>query len=123
MEALEIAVGQFATCSLLSLVAALLREPSPFAGLVPAAIPILYGGLLSIGVAYTLQIVAQKSAHPAHASIILSLEALFAGVGGVLLLHEPLSLRLVLGGSLMLAGVVLSQLDPQSFISDADRVA
>ena len=113
MEALEIAVGQFATCALLSLAVALVREPAPFAGLAPAALPILYGGLLSIGVAYTLQIVAQKTAHPAHASIILSIEALFAGVGGVLFLGEPLTSRLVLGGALMLAGMVLSQREPK----------
>jgi drug/metabolite transporter (DMT)-like permease len=94
MKALELAVGQFAVCTLLSLAAALLREPAPFAGLRPAAIPILYGGLLSIGVAYTLQIVAQKTAHPAHASIILSMEALFAAVAGILVLGEPLTLRL-----------------------------
>lgn len=112
MGALEIAVGQFATCAVLSLIVAWFREPAPFAGLVPAAIPILYGGLLSIGVAYTLQIVAQKTAHPAHASIILSMEALFAGIGGVLLLHEPLTLRLMLGGLLMLAGMIVSQLEP-----------
>ncbi len=121
MEALEIAVGQFATCSLLSLVVALVREPAPFAGLVPAAIPILYGGLLSIGIAYTLQIVAQKTAHPAHASIILSMEALFAGVGGVLFLREPLTLRLVLGGLLMLAGMIISQLEPHAVQSGEDH--
>ena len=113
MEALEIAVGQFATCSLLSFIAAFLMEPAPFAGVIPAAIPILYGGLLSIGVAYTLQIVAQKTAHPTHASIILSMQALFAGVGGVFLLKEPLTLRLILGGVLMLGGMVISQLEPK----------
>ena len=109
MDALEIAVGQVGTCSILSLAVALVREPAPFRGLVPAAIPILVGGLLSIGVAYTLQIVAQKTAHPAHASIILSMEALFAGIGGVLFLREPLTGRLVGGGLLMLAGMALSQ--------------
>jgi drug/metabolite transporter (DMT)-like permease len=121
MEALEIAVGQFATCAILSLLAALIFEPSPFAGLRPAAIPILYGGLFSIGIAYTLQIVAQKTAHPAHASIILSMEALFAGIGGVLLLHEPLTLRLVLGGLLMLAGMIVSQLEPRAVHSGEDH--
>jgi drug/metabolite transporter (DMT)-like permease len=113
MEALELAVGQFATCALLSLAAALVREPAPFAGLVPAAVPILYGGLLSIGIAYTLQIVAQQTAPPAHASIILSMEALFAAVAGVLLLKEPLTHRLMVGGVLMLAGMVVSQLQPK----------
>jgi drug/metabolite transporter (DMT)-like permease len=110
MDSLEIAVGQFSTCALLSLAAALLREPAPFANLVPAAGPILYGGLMSIGIAYTLQIVAQRTAPPTHASIILSMEAFFAAVGGVLLLHEPLTLRLVLGGGLLLAALVISQL-------------
>jgi drug/metabolite transporter (DMT)-like permease len=112
MRALELAVGQFAVCSGLSLAVALLREPAPFAGLVPAAFPILFGGLLSIGVAYTLQIVAQKNAHPAHASIILSMEALFAAIGGVVALGEPFTLRLAAGGALMLAGMVVSQLEP-----------
>lgn len=121
MEALEIAVGQFATCALLSLAVALIWEPAPFAGLGPAALPILYGGLLSIGVAYTLQIVAQKTAHPAHASIILSMEALFAAIGGVLLLHEPLTLRLILGGALMLAGMVISQLAPGAVTAGEDH--
>jgi drug/metabolite transporter (DMT)-like permease len=74
----------------------------------------MYGGFLSIGVAYTLQIVAQKTAHPAHASIILSMEALFAGVGGVLLLHEPFTWRLGAGGALMVAGMILSQVPPKA---------
>ena len=59
-----------------------------------AAIPILYGGLLSIGGGYTLQIVAQKHARPTHASIIMAMQALFAGLGGVLLLGEPWTPRL-----------------------------
>lgn len=122
MEVLEIAVGQFAVCAALSGIVALAREPAPFAGLLPAAIPILYGGIFSIGVAYTLQIVAQKTAHPAHASIILSMEALFAGIGGVLLLDEPLTLRLAAGGSLMLAGMVVSQWQPARSPAPLDSI-
>ncbi|WLT30255.1 DMT family transporter [Geothrix sp. PMB-07] len=113
IDTLELSIGQFATCATLSFFAALAREPHAFRGLPAAGLPILYGGLLSVGVAYTLQIVAQRRAHPAHASIILSMEALFAAVGGVLLLHEPLSLRLILGGGLMLAGMAASQLAPK----------
>ena len=109
---LEISLAQIAVCAVLSLAAALLWEPDAFAGLVPAAVPILYGGLLSIAVAYTLQIVAQKTAHPARASIIMSMEALFAGIGGVLILGEALTPRLAAGGALMLAGVVVSQWEP-----------
>jgi drug/metabolite transporter (DMT)-like permease len=111
LDPIELAVGQFAVCSALSLVGALALESAPFAGVLPAAIPILYGGIPSCGIAFTLQIVAQKTAHPAHASIILSMEALFAGIGGILLLGEPLTARLALGGMLMLAGAVVSQLE------------
>ena len=114
MDTLELSVGQFATCSLLSLVAALIREPNAFAGLIPAAIPILYGGILSTSVAYTLQIVAQRTAHPAHASIIFSMEALFAAIGGVLVLHELVTTRLVVGGVLMFVGMISSQLEPKT---------
>jgi drug/metabolite transporter (DMT)-like permease len=62
-----------------------------------------------VGVAYTLQVVGQKSANPAHAAIILSLESVFAALGGVWLLDETLSLRAWLGCGLMLAGMLLSQ--------------
>jgi drug/metabolite transporter (DMT)-like permease len=62
-------------------------------------------------VAYTLQVVAQKKAHPAHAAIILSLEAVFAAVGGWLILGELLTPRGMVGCGLMLAGMLLSQLD------------
>ena len=112
LDALEIAVGQFAVCAVLSLITAVAVEPSPFAGVQAAALPILYGGLLSISIAFTLQIVAQKTAHPAPAAIIMSMEALFAGIGGVLVLGEPLTLRLVIGGLTMLAGMIVSQLQP-----------
>ncbi len=109
MDPPELALGQYLVCSILSLFVAVIVEPTPFAGILPAAVPILYGGILSIGVAFTLQIVAQKTAHPAHASIILSMAAIFAEVGGVLVLEEPVTLRLVAGGALMLAGMLLSR--------------
>ena len=111
MDTFELSVGQFATCSLLSFIAALIREPDAFAGLIPAAIPILYGGLLSTCLAYPLQIIGQRTAHPAHASIILSMEALFAAIGGVIILHEPTTARLVIGGLLMFTGMICSQFE------------
>ena len=111
MKAIELAAGQFAVCSAWSLAGSLVFEPALFAGTGAAIIPILYGGLGSIGVAYTLQIVAQKTAHPAHASIILSMEALFAAIGGILVLSEPVTWRLAGGAVLMLSGMILSQLD------------
>jgi drug/metabolite transporter (DMT)-like permease len=110
---LELAVVQFATCSLLSLGGALLFETVAWAGLRAAAVPILYAGLLSVGVAYTLQVAGQRHAHPAPAAIILSLESVFAALGGGLLLGETLPLRGWLGCALMLAGVMVAQFEPR----------
>jgi drug/metabolite transporter (DMT)-like permease len=110
IDPLRIAVYQYAVCSLLSFLAALAGEEIGFSGLTGAAVPILYGGLLSVGIAYTLQVVAQKEAHPAHAAVILSFEAVFAALGGWIILEETLSPRGLIGCGFMLAGVVLSQL-------------
>jgi drug/metabolite transporter (DMT)-like permease len=74
-----------------------------------ALIPILYGGLASVGIAYTLQVVAQQNAPPAHATIILCLEGFFAALGGVIILHEPLGTWTILGFALMFAGMLVSQ--------------
>ena len=57
----------------------------------------------------TLQVIAQRDAPPAHATIILCLEGSFAAIGGILLLHEPLGTRTVLGFALMLTGMLISQ--------------
>jgi drug/metabolite transporter (DMT)-like permease len=110
MDSVELSAGQFAVCGALSLAAALIFEPQPFDGIISAAVPLLYGGLFSCGVAFTLQIVAQRSAPPAHASILLAFEGLFGAIGGVLLLGEPATVRLFAGGGLMLAAAIFSQL-------------
>ncbi len=109
MNSLQIAFFQFITCSILSLVTAVFFEVITVQGLRDALIPICYGGLLSVGVAYTLQVVAQRHAHAAHAAIILSLEALFAVIGGWIILDETLSLRRLIGCAFMLTGMLLSQ--------------
>jgi drug/metabolite transporter (DMT)-like permease len=105
-----LAFYQFSVCAVLSLITALMFEAFEWSALVAAAGPILYGGVLSVGVAYTLQVVAQRDAHPAHASILMSLEAVFAALGGWMILGEMLSLRGVVGCALMLAGMLISQL-------------
>lgn len=110
IDPVELSAGQFAVCGLWSFAASLIFEPTPYAGLLAAAVPILYGGLFSCGVAFTLQIVAQRTAPPSHASILLAMEGLFGAIGGILLLGEPLTLRLLFGGALMLAAAILSQM-------------
>ncbi|PKN08802.1 MAG: EamA family transporter [Deltaproteobacteria bacterium HGW-Deltaproteobacteria-8] len=111
-DAVKLASAQFAVCSLLSLGVAVVMEPIALAGISAAAVPILYGGLMSVGVAYTLQVVAQRDANPAHAAIILSLEAVFAAVAGYFVLGEVLAVRALIGCGLMLGGMLLSQLRP-----------
>jgi drug/metabolite transporter (DMT)-like permease len=74
-----------------------------------ALIPILYGGLGSVGIAYTLQAVAQRDAPPAHATIILCFEGCFAAFGGALLLSEKIGHWTLLGFILMLAGMLVTQ--------------
>jgi drug/metabolite transporter (DMT)-like permease len=74
-------------------------------------ITILYGGFVSVGIAYTLQAVAQKDAPPAHATIILCLEGVFAALGGMLLLREKPGPWTLLGFALMFCGMLATQFD------------
>jgi drug/metabolite transporter (DMT)-like permease len=111
VDAVALSAGQFFCCGFFSLVIACFTETIVPAQLVAALIPILYGGLCSVGVAYTLQAVAQKYAPPAHATILLSLEGTFAAIGGVLILSEPLGTWTLLGFILMLFGMFATQWD------------
>lgn len=113
VDTLLLSVTQFMVCAVLSLVVALFTETISAPTLLQAAPAILYGGLLSVGVAYTLQIVAQRIARPSHAAILLSLESAFAALGGWLLLSEQLTPRALLGCGLMMAGMLISQLLPR----------
>ncbi|MBW2340408.1 MAG: DMT family transporter [Deltaproteobacteria bacterium] len=110
MDGIRLACGQYAVCSLLSLIVAGFTEAFTLDGLHGALIPILYGGILSVGVAYTLQVVAQRDAPPTHAAIILSLEAVFAALAGWLILDEMLSLRGLIGCILMFSGMLTALL-------------
>ncbi len=112
MDPVRLAQAQFLVCSVLSLATAACTEIVSGQAILDAAVPILYGGLLSVGVAYTLQVVAQRDAHPAHASIILSMEGLFAALAGWVILDETLGLRALIGCGLMLLGMLVSQLKP-----------
>ncbi|MBN2280054.1 MAG: DMT family transporter [Candidatus Marinimicrobia bacterium] len=111
-DSLAISIIQFYVCSLLSLVIAFFMEPIVLKDIFSAGIPILYAGIFSVGIAYTLQVIAQKDAHPSQAAIILSLESVFAVMGGMLFLSETMSTRGLMGCGLMLIGMVLSQIKP-----------
>jgi drug/metabolite transporter (DMT)-like permease len=101
--------GLFSWYSLPALISGLSSGVIPGTSLPDILIPILYGGFASVGIAYTLQVVAQQHAPPAHATIILCLEGCFAAIGGVLLLGEPLGTWTLLGFCLMLSGMLITQ--------------
>ncbi len=110
VNALKLSFIQFATCSILSITVAFFFETITMAGLTKAIIPILYGGIFSVGIAYTIQVVGQKHAKPSHAAIILSMESVFASIGGILILNESLGARGYFGCALILSGMLLCQL-------------
>ena len=108
--AIKFSLLQFITCSAASLIVAVIFETWDVAALIDAAVPLLYGGFLSVGIAYTLQVLGQKHARPSHAAIVLSMEAVFGALSGWLILNENLGLRGYIGCALMLAGMLVSQL-------------
>ena len=113
LDNLRLAIIQFMICALLSFMVALIFEQDSLtlSNIALAWQPIAYAGLLSVGVAYTLQVVAQRNAPASYAAIIMSLEAVFAAIGGWWLLNEGFSNRALIGCTLMLAGMILSQLN------------
>lgn len=109
MDIIKLSLFQFLTCSFWSLTTALFVESITLSDIRQAAVAILYGGVFSVGVAYTLQAIGQKHAKPSHAAIILSMESVFASIGGLIILGENPGLRGYLGCFLMLIGMFISQ--------------
>jgi len=113
LDPLKLSVVQFAVCALASFVVAVPTETFTWTGLAGALVPLLYAGFGSVGIAYTLQVIGQRGIAPGPAALILSLETVFAALGGGLLLGETLGPRELLGCVLMLAGMVLAQVWPR----------
>jgi len=111
-DPISLAFVQFVTVAVVSLAIERATETTPIAGLQGTAGAILFSGVLVVGVAFTLQIIAQKHAPPTHAAIIMSLEAVFGAIFGWLLLRETLNSKELLGCALMFAGMILAQLWP-----------
>ncbi|MCL6270699.1 DMT family transporter [Sansalvadorimonas sp. 2012CJ34-2] len=107
---IALAFVQFITCSLLSFMVAGVFESFELIQVKQAWGSLAFAGVMSVGVAYTLQIIAQKTAPVSHASIILSLETVFAVIAGYLFLNETLSGKALIGCALMLIGMIVSQL-------------
>ena len=111
-DGIRMSMVQFFTAAVLNLAIALVAEgPSEFGLILPNLLPILYLGIGSSGIAYTLQIIGQRNYNPAAASIILSLESVFGIIGTALFLGQTLTAREYLGCAIVLIAVILSQLD------------
>ena len=105
---------QFLVCGVLCSVIALVVEEPTLSGILAAWLPIAYAGVMSCGVAYTLQIIGQKGMNPTVASLILSLESVISVLAGWLLLHQTLSAREIIGCMIMFAAIILAQLPAKS---------
>ena len=101
---------QFLTCGILCGICMFLFEAPKLSMILAAWKPVLYAGVMSCGVAYTLQIVGQKGMNPTVASLIMSLESVISVLAGFVLLHEVLSRRELFGCVLMFAAIILAQL-------------
>lgn len=123
MDTLTLSFIQSMFCSVASLTVACIMETVTLQDIEMAALPIIYGGIFSVGIAYSLQIYGQKTSHPAHAAILLSLESVMAALGGWLILGELLSGRALSGCVIMMGGMLISQLYPYIFPKISDTVA
>lgn len=113
---IRLSVLQFAVCGTASSVLALLFERNTVSldGIISAALPIIYLGVISSGLGYTLQIIGQKYAEPSVASVSMSLESVFAALGGWLISGNALSLREIAGCALVFAANITAQLTPKT---------
>ena len=110
VDGVKMSCIQFLTGGVLGAVFMFLFENPSLAMILSAAGPILYTGIMSTGVGYTLQIVGQKGLNPTVAALILSLESVFSALSGYVFLHQVLTTRELIGCALMFIAIVLAQL-------------
>ena len=109
-DGIELSLGQFIVCALSSMVGMLIFEKTDAAGIRRAAIPLLYAGIMSSGVAYTLQIVGMDGMNPTAASLLMSMESVFSVLAAWLFQNQYLSGRELAGCGLMFCAIVLVQI-------------
>ena len=113
-DGVKLSCIQFLVCGILSMIPALVLEHPQISSILTAWLPILYAGIMSCGVAYTLQIVGQKNVNPTVASLILSLESCISVLAGWVILGQKLSAKELLGCVIMFAAIILAQLPEKS---------
>jgi drug/metabolite transporter (DMT)-like permease len=109
-DGVKLSCIQFLVCGVASIPFMAVLETVDWASVFACWLPILYAGVMSCGVAYTLQIVAQKNTEPTVASLILSLESVFALIAGMILLSEKITIKEGIGCLIMFAAIILAQL-------------
>lgn len=110
VDGVKLSCIQFLVCGILSGIPALIFEKPEMSAVLTAWQPILYAGVMSCGVAYTLQIIGQKNMNPTVASLILSLESCISVLAGWVILGQQLSAREITGCVIMFAAIILAQL-------------
>ncbi|MBQ7198561.1 MAG: DMT family transporter [Selenomonadaceae bacterium] len=109
VDTIDLSTSQVFVTAILSFIAMTIFENPSWDAILNAAFPIFYGGVMSSGVAFTLQIYGQKYAEPSAAAILMSFESIFGALSGWLLLGEVMSGREIFGCILMLAGIIVTQ--------------
>lgn len=117
VDGVKMSCIQFFVCGILSGIGMFLFETPQISLILAAWMPILYAGVMSCGVAYTLQIVGQKGMNPTIASLILSMESVVSVLAGWVLLQEKLSNKELFGCVLMFAAIILAQLPDRKRLS------
>ncbi len=110
LDGTKLSCIQFLTSGILGLVGMAIFESPDINAILDCWLPILYAGVLSCGLGYTFQVIAQKYAEPTVASLLMSLESVFAVISGAILLHETMSMRELTGCAVIFAAVIISQL-------------
>ena len=110
VDGVRLSAIQFLVAGIACGIPMLIWEHPELPGILAASMPLLYAGVMSCGVAYTLQIIAQKNADPTVASLLLSLESVFSVLAGWVILHQSLSIRELFGCVLMFGAIILAQL-------------
>ena len=117
-DSLKLSFVQFLTAGIFSAIAALICETPKLEGIIACEEPILYTAIMVVGVAYTLQIIGQKSTDPTIAAIIMSMESLFAAVSGAIFLGETMTIKEIMGCVLMLTAVIITQIKSKDNTQD-----
>lgn len=121
VDGVKLSCIQFLFAGLLGIICMFIFENPDINAILACWLPILYAGVLSCGIGYTLQIIAQKHAEPTVASLLMSLESVFAVISGAVLLHETMSGRELLGCAVIFAAVIIAQLPEKNKLPDTQN--